>query len=155
MYQLIQIQNSDQAIHDNENPKTFHNHELDHFFTPSGLPALDPESISRHKADAHWMLVDSLGDVFARCSLWWSETPPYPAQQLGLIGHYAARNAEAGVQLLNLACDRLARQGCTMVIGPMNGNTWQQYRLLTERGSEPAFFLEPPVCAELSDSRRW
>jgi predicted N-acetyltransferase YhbS len=25
----------------------------------------------------------------------------------------------------------------------MDGNTWQRYRLLTERGSEPVFFLEP------------
>ncbi len=25
----------------------------------------------------------------------------------------------------------------------MDGNTWQRYRLLTERGSEPPFFLEP------------
>src|SRR5262249_20129041 len=26
---------------------------------------------------------------------------------------------------------------------PMDGNTWRRYRLLSERGSEPPFFLEP------------
>jgi GNAT superfamily N-acetyltransferase len=30
-----------------------------------------------------------------------------------------------------------------MAVGPMDGNTWRRYRLLTERGSEPVFFLEP------------
>jgi GNAT superfamily N-acetyltransferase len=44
---------------------------------------------------------------------------------------------------LQLACDELARQGCTLAIGPMDGNTSRRYRLLSERGSEPLFFLEP------------
>ena len=30
-----------------------------------------------------------------------------------------------------------------MAVGPMDGNTWRRYRLITERGPEPAFFLEP------------
>src|SRR5260370_142723 len=64
-------------------------------------------------------------------------------QRVGLIGHYAACEAEAAMFLLQLACKELARQGCTLAVGPMDGNTWQRYRLLTERGSEPPFFLEP------------
>ncbi len=30
-----------------------------------------------------------------------------------------------------------------MAVGPMDGSTWRNYRLITERGSEPIFFLEP------------
>jgi GNAT superfamily N-acetyltransferase len=37
----------------------------------------------------------------------------------------------------------LRRVGCTFMIGPMNGNTWRSYRLVTERGDQPPFFLEP------------
>ncbi|MGA2217534.1 MAG: hypothetical protein ABSG51_05580, partial [Terracidiphilus sp.] len=37
----------------------------------------------------------------------------------------------------------LRRQGCTVAVGPMDGNTWRQYRLVTEPGAEPPFFLEP------------
>src|SRR5439155_18340435 len=62
---------------------------------------------------------------------------------LGLLGHYGVRAGAAAAPLLALACDRLAAHGCTLAVGPMDGSTWQRYRLLTERGSEPAFFLEP------------
>jgi GNAT superfamily N-acetyltransferase len=37
----------------------------------------------------------------------------------------------------------LAEKGCTQAIGPIDGNTWQRYRLITERGDEPLYFLEP------------
>jgi len=30
-----------------------------------------------------------------------------------------------------------------MAVGPLDGNTWRRYRFITERGAEPAFFLEP------------
>jgi GNAT superfamily N-acetyltransferase len=105
--------------------------------------ALTPDLLARQRPDASWMLLDDAGSVAARCSLWWKAAPPHGEERLGLIGHYAARNAEAAAQLLRLACQRLAEQHCTLTVGPMDGNTWQRYRLLTERGDEPAFFLEP------------
>ncbi len=128
MFQAIQISN---------------NTYLALFCAPPDLPSLAPEAVSRHKPDARWMLTNSRGDVAARCSLWWSAAPPYSGQRLGLIGHYAARDAGVAAQLLSLACDPRAAGGRTMAVGPMDGNTWQRYRLLTERGSEPIFFLEP------------
>ena len=129
MYQQIQIRT---------------NEELTLFCAPPGLPPLNPETISRHNADAHWMLTNSsTGEIEARCSLWWQSTPPYPNRRLGLIGHYGASKAEAAKQLLQLACDQLAIHNCTLAVGPMDGNTWQQYRLITEHGSELPFFLEP------------
>jgi GNAT superfamily N-acetyltransferase len=47
------------------------------------------------------------------------------------------------VDLLNRACGELAAQGRTLAVGPIDGNTWQRYRFITERGDEPRFFLEP------------
>jgi GNAT superfamily N-acetyltransferase len=116
--------------------------QLADFCAPAGLPPLEVEAVARHKADVHWLLKNSDNDVAARCSLWRQMTPAYGDHRLGLIGHYAAYNAEAAAQLLDLACDRLAAQGCTLAVGPMDGSTWQRYRLLTERGREPGFFLE-------------
>jgi GNAT superfamily N-acetyltransferase len=81
--------------------------------------------------------------VAARCALWWHETPPYEEQRLGLIGHYFARDSAAGMQLLAFACAQLAALGCTLAVGPMDGTTWQRYRFITERGTEPTFFMEP------------
>ena len=61
----------------------------------------------------------------------------------GAIGHFAALDEPATMKLLGTACDQLRVNGCTCAVGPMDGNTWRPYRLVTERGREPPFFLEP------------
>lgn len=114
-----------------------------HFCTAPDFPPLSPERVAALRPDAQWLLVDVLGAVAARCSLWWTRTPPLEGQRLGLIGHYAARDADAAARLLELACQDLAGRCCTLAVGPIDGNTWQNYRLITERGDEPVFSLEP------------
>lgn len=109
----------------------------------AGLPPFDPENLVRHTPDAHWILIGGDGEMVGRCSLWWRSTPSYLGHRLGLIGHYAVRNAAAARRLLQHACEQLAARGCTLGIGPMDGNTWRRYRLIVERGGEPVFFLEP------------
>ncbi len=81
--------------------------------------------------------------VAARCGLWWTRVAALPGQRIGVIGHYYALSAPAGEAVLNAGCTRLAEGGGTLAIGPMDGNTWQRYRFVTERGTEPPFFLEP------------
>lgn len=64
----------------------------------------------------------------------------------GMIGHYEALAREAGVALLQDACQELARAGVARVLGPMNGSTWARYRLaLPTRPGDPVF--EPPFFA--------
>ncbi|MFB2920836.1 GNAT family N-acetyltransferase [Aerosakkonema funiforme] len=94
-------------------------------------------------ADANLVLIRNDNDIVGRCSLWWKNTPPYPNHHLGLIGHYTVEDAAAADRILQHACEQLAAFGCTMVVAPVDGNTWQSYRLLTERGEQPTFFLEP------------
>lgn len=106
------------------------------------LPPLDPENLIRHDPNAH-LILERDSSKLARCSLWWNNTPPYSNHKLGLIGHYATFNAAAAHQLLQHACAYLYAQGCTLAVGPMDGNTWHHYRLMTKRGNEPVFFLEP------------
>ena len=97
----------------------------------------------RDAPDAHWNMVSSDGETVGRCSLWWRHAPSLPGHRLGTIGHYAVRDAAAARGLLGHACEQLAARGCTMAVGPMDGNTWRRYRLITDRGTEPVFFLEP------------
>ena len=97
-------------------------------------------------ADAHWVLIgDDSSDrnIIGRCSLWWKNTPPYLNHRVGFIGHYAVQDAATATRLLQQACEQLAAFGCTLAIAPIDGNTWQRYRLLTKRGTHPVFFLEP------------
>lgn len=78
----------------------------------------------------------------ARCSLWWSNAPRLPGERVGVIGHYRAEES-GGTEILEGACARLRDAGCTLAVGPMDGDTWRRYRLVTWRGSAPPFFLEP------------
>ncbi len=106
-------------------------------------PPLTLPRVQQQNADGHWLLLNAADEVVARCSLWWQHTPPYESHQVGIIGHFAARDLAAANELLTAACAELKARNCTMAIGPMDGNTWQPYRLLTERGAAPTFFLEP------------
>jgi GNAT superfamily N-acetyltransferase len=116
--------------------------DLARFCSLPGLSSLTPDVVTRHRPQASWLLVD--GDaVAARCSLWWGDVPPYPGHRLGFIGHYAVTSAASAAAVLGLACEQLTEHGCTLAVGPLDGTTWRRYRLLTERGDEPLYFLEP------------
>ncbi len=117
--------------------------DLERRQSPADPLSLDPATLRRDAPDQHWMLRGERGELRARCSLWWTRTPSLLGHRLGLIGHYAARDVAAGGLLLERACRELARRRCSVAVGPMDGSTWRRYRLVTERGGEPTFFLEP------------
>lgn len=116
--------------------------DLDAFCSVGGH-SLDADTVRRQRPERISLLADESGQPVARCSLWWTETPSLDGRRLGYIGHFAATDADGSVDLLNRACGELAGQGCTLAVGPIDGNTWQRYRFITERGDEPRFFLEP------------
>lgn len=109
---------------------------------PDALPPFDPAIAARLDADDH-VLFHENNALIAYALLWWKQTPPFENHRLGAIGHYAAVDAPSGRALLDTACRRLAENGCTLAVGPMDGNTWRRYRWLTERGTEPTFLMEP------------
>lgn len=110
-----------------------------HFLPGDEIPNFDARLLSSQKADVHL----STADGSSRCSLWRTTVPPFPGEKLGVIGHFQAAHQEAGASILREAVLRLRDQGCTLAVGPMDGNTWRRYRVLTERGEEPSFFMEP------------
>jgi len=78
------------------------------------------------------------------CSLWWkSQIHSDQYTQLGFIGQFSAANKTAALELLDQAQHYLSRQGCTEVIGPIDGNTWKPYRLCTWSDGSAPFLLEP------------
>ena len=108
----------------------------------SSLPEFDANLLVSHRPDAHWVVVEE-GILTARCSLWWHHAPPFPNGKAGLIGHYAAADDDSAAKLLECVCRQLARQGCTFAVGPMDQNTWRDYRFVVDEGDRPRFFLEP------------
>ncbi len=103
---------------------------------------LDPGVLHRHAPFAHYIGLRGDQQV-SRCSIWTQSTPMREGQPIGVIGHYAAFDAPAGVAVLRHAIEVLRQRGLAKAVGPMDGNTWRRYRLLTRRGAEPPFFLEP------------
>lgn len=63
----------------------------------------------------------------------------------GIIGHYEARDEDAAITLLRESLARLAEAGAERVVGPMDGTTWDRYRLAlpTPAGDRAPFFTEP------------
>ena len=121
---------------------------IDHPEHLASLPAgpvepLEPGAFRLTKPSGHLALQDAAGGLIARCSLWPARDARGIPTTTGLIGHYAALDAKAGAEMLEHALDWHRADGCERVIGPMDGSTWHRYRLLTERGREPTFFLEP------------
>ncbi|HEY7475645.1 MAG TPA: hypothetical protein VH679_11575 [Vicinamibacterales bacterium] len=109
----------------------------------AGVDPIPEADRRRHAPDLHLLGVGNGSILAARCSCWWQRTPALPAERVGVIGHFAASEPAAGIALLQAACDRLREAGCTVAVGPMDGNTWRRYRFVTERGAEPPFLLEP------------
>ncbi|MHB9025469.1 MAG: GNAT family N-acetyltransferase [Armatimonadota bacterium] len=116
--------------------------DIAHLERHSAIPPLDDAAFRRRRPDAQWALVEG-ERLLGRVSLWWTKTPAYGEHRIGLIGHYAAADQAASDQLLDHACAELAARGCTLAVGPMDGNTLQRYRFIVERGEEPPFLLEP------------
>lgn len=105
---------------------------------------LTPALAVHHAPDAHWVAVRD-GQAVARASLWWSPGAEWldGGARLGYVGHYAAADAEAGRALLEHVSNELYAHGCTLAVGPIDGNTWRGYRLVTDAGDRPPYFLEP------------
>ena len=113
--------------------------ELD---TAPGVTPIPERDRRSHAPDRSLLLVRD-GTLVARLSCWWTTTPKLDGRRIGAIGHYASSDQSSATELLNAAGDLLRRQGSTLAVGPMDGNTWRRYRFVVERGSEPAFALEP------------
>ncbi len=106
---------------------------------PFALRRIDP-SPGLWPADECWQL-EAGGRPLARAALWWQHTPPLQGERVGAIGELSAGDAAAARALLRHACRRLAEQGCTRVLAPMDGNTWNAYRCRT--GAPLGFPGEP------------
>jgi hypothetical protein len=85
----------------------------------------------------------AVGAVRARCSLWWRDTPAHAGRRTGFIGAVESHDDDALVELLARAVRRLREARCALAVGPVDGDTWHRYRLVTMTDGTPPFLLEP------------
>ena len=63
---------------------------------------------------------------------------------LGILGFFDAVNVpEATKNLFDAVKNWFAAQGCKSIVGPLNGDTWHQYRINVGPHEDPPFLLEP------------
>jgi GNAT superfamily N-acetyltransferase len=117
--------------------------EIERAPTLGALPRLNPADFAAQHANVHLCACAPDGNLAARCSLWWTQVPQYEKHRVGVIGHYASAGDDAAAAVLAAAEERLRDAGCTIAIGPMNGNTWRSYRFVIEESERAPFFLEP------------
>jgi len=79
----------------------------------------------------------------AICGLWTAGVPPVTGERPAFVGLFAAEDAAATREVLDAAAGRAREAGCTLLGGPMDGNTWRTYRFVTWSSGEPPFALEP------------
>ncbi|MGY8660527.1 MAG: N-acetyltransferase family protein [Verrucomicrobiales bacterium] len=80
-----------------------------------------------------------------KLGLWWKKTPAYQDYSVGCLG------IPSSLAQLNEAEAILRDQGCTIAIGPMEGNTWRSHRAIIESDGSPPFLLEPISPPETTD----
>lgn len=117
--------------------------ELANFTPAEGLSLLEKPELERLQPDAH-LVATKEGQAVAACSMWKSSLPQINNTQPAAIGHFQAAEESYGTYLLNHACEHLAAWGHHNAIGPINANTWNRYRFVTESQTKrPPFLLEP------------
>jgi hypothetical protein len=112
------------------------------FKPAAGLTLLSANEWERFKPDLHCLLVSG-NTVHARCSVWLNSLPDTGQGRPSAIGHFEASDRATGQQLLRETVRGIQNIHEGPIIGPIDGNTWRKYRLVTESSGRPPFFLEP------------
>lgn len=116
-----------------------------------GLSKADALAGPEEAMDARIFLMDEAGHALAHAALWWTDVPTMEGAKIGTIGGFDAMDETAAILLLDGAVNYLRKTGCTLAIGPMNGNTWRRHRFVIESNGRGPFLLEPRNPADHPD----
>ncbi|PJI93136.1 hypothetical protein BC777_2006 [Yoonia maricola] len=89
------------------------------------------------------MSIETLKTDDGQVTIWmdgpaWDDHP-----KVATVGKCKFTSATAGARLLAEAVALAKSKGATALIGPMEGDTWHAYRLISARGDQPPFLMEP------------
>lgn len=79
----------------------------------------------------------------AQVDAWVDGVANWEGARCAAVGGLQACDAASATAVLCRAVAELRALGVEAIVGPMQGSTWRSYRLVTERGSRPRFFMEP------------
>lgn len=82
------------------------------------------------------------GAIVARLSVWRRGTATHRGRDTRYLGHVSAVDQDALTTLL-AGVGGLEASGSHVLLGPIDGSTWNRYRVVTDAGDLPPFPLEP------------
>ena len=82
-------------------------------------------------------------EVDGASALLYRDAPSWDGARTVAIGGFACADAAAGRMLLEKAKALSQAEGFEALIGPMDGDTWHRYRVVSESDGSPAFAMEP------------
>jgi hypothetical protein len=71
------------------------------------------------------------------------DAPSWDGMATAAVGDFKCDSAAAGARLLGEVGQLLRQETFDAVIGPMDGDTWHKYRLVSSSDGSPPFFMEP------------
>lgn len=89
------------------------------------------------------MTTETLKTEDGQLTIWWHGPAWGNHTKVAAVGKCKFTSAEAGARLLAKAATLAKSKGVTAMIGPMEGDTWHAYRLISDRGSQAPFLMEP------------
>jgi hypothetical protein len=76
-------------------------------------------------------------------ALLYRDAPLWDGARAAAIGEFVCENVSSGRRLLEKAKAIARDEDFSALIGPMNGDTWHRYRVVTESDGSPPFAMEP------------
>lgn len=75
----------------------------------------------------------------------WHNRPDYKGQKTSYIGNVTVNEPfrEKGEEIFEEIFKELKNEKVQVIIGPLNGTTWNTYRYVTEKRERPKFLMEP------------
>lgn len=73
----------------------------------------------------------------------WLDGPEWDGRPSATLGGLTSRDTDSAREVLALALKDARTRGVDQILGPMEGDTWHGYRLVTETDGSPPFLLEP------------
>ncbi|PRY24868.1 hypothetical protein CLV78_10240 [Aliiruegeria haliotis] len=71
------------------------------------------------------------------------EAPDWDGAPTMALGKFTCKSAEDGATVLTEASEAARRAGARRLLGPMDGTTWNSYRLVIESDGSAPFLMEP------------
>ena len=82
-------------------------------------------------------------EIEGASALLYRDAPSFEGVRTAAVGGFACEDAAGGRRLLEKAKILLRGEGFQAILGPMDGDTWRRYRLVSETDGSPPFAMEP------------